>query len=331
MRCLCCGREIAEKASAQEREARWHSSCVRKFFGTSTLPELDISEDTLTRIAAESTNKGFTVPGVQKKMSLHLTADGGKPRLTLVNYPTGYILKPQTELYEALPEAEYLVMQMAQETGIATVPYALIRMAGDDTAPAYITKRIDRVLPTKKYPELKLLAMEDFCQLEQRLTEDKYQGSYERCAKVVSRYSLRPGIDLSELFLRVVFSFVVGNSDMHLKNFSLIETAAGSRDYVLSAAYDMLPVNVILPEDDEQLALTVKGKKRNIRRNDFLKFAETAEIPRDAAVKMIQKIILMKDKYLGLCEESYLPDHLKERFGGLIKERTDALRQFKDA
>ena len=331
MKCLCCGREIAEKASEQERETQWHSSCVRKFFGTSMLPELDISEDTLTRIAAESTNKGFTVPGVQKKMSLHLTADGGKPRLTLVNYPTGYILKPQTELYEVLPEAEYLVMQMAQETGIATVPYALIRMAGDDTAPAYITKRIDRVLPTKKYPELKLLAMEDFCQLEQRLTEDKYQGSYERCAKVVSRYSLRPGIDLSELFLRVVFSFVVGNSDMHLKNFSLIETAAGSQDYVLSAAYDMLPVNVILPEDDEQLALTVKGKKRNIRRNDFLKFAETAGIPRDAAVKMIQKIILMKDKYLGLCEESYLPDHLKERFGGLIKERTDALRQFKDA
>lgn len=325
MKCLCCGREIAEKASVQERETRWHTSCVRKFFGTSTLPELDISEDTLTRIAAESTNKGFTVPGVQKKMSLHLTSDGGKPRLTLVNYPTGYILKPQTELYEALPEAEYLVMQMAQETGIATVPYALIRMAGDDTAPAYITKRIDRVLPTKKNPELKLLAMEDFCQLEQRLTEDKYQGSYERCAKVVSRYSQRPGLDLSELFLRVVFSFVVGNSDMHLKNFSLIETVAGSQAYVLSAAYDMLPVNVILPEDDEQLALTVNGKKRNIRRNDFLKFAESAGIPRDAAVKMIQKIILMKDKYMGLCEESYLPDSLKERFCFLMEERIKAL------
>ncbi len=146
MKCLCCGKEILEKASLQEQETQWHSSCVRKFFGTASLPELDISEDTLTRIATESTNKGFTVPGVQKKMSLHLTADGGKPRLTLVNYPTGYILKPQTEQFVALPEAEYLVMQMAQKTGIATVPFALIRTAGANATMAYITKRIDRFL-----------------------------------------------------------------------------------------------------------------------------------------------------------------------------------------
>ena len=124
----------------------------------------------------------------------------------------------------------------------------------------------------------------------------------------------------------MVFSFVVGNSDMHLKNFSLIETAAGSQTYVLSEAYDMLPVNVIIPEDDEQSALTVNGKKHNIRRNDFLKFAETAGIPRDAAMKMIQKIISMQDKYLNSCEASYLPNDLVERFKVLIEERTDVLR-----
>lgn len=326
MKCLCCGKEILEKASAEEKKTQWHASCVRRFFGTSTLPELDISEDTLTRIAVESTNKGFTVPGVQKKMSLHLTAEGGKPRLTLVNYPTGFILKPQTEQYEALPEAEYLVMQMAQKTGIATVPCALIRMSGSEAACAYITKRIDRVLPTKKEPILKLLAMEDFCQLEHRLTENKYKGSYERCAKIVSRYSVQPGLDLSELFLRVVFSFAVGNSDMHLKNFSLIETAAGSQSYVLSKAYDMLPVNVILPEDDEQLALTVNGKKHNIRRNDFLKFAEVSGISRDAAVKMIHKIFTMKDQYQQMCADSYLPEYLKERFCVLLEERINALK-----
>ena len=325
MKCLCCGKEISDKASVQEKNTQWHFSCVRRFFGTGSLPELDISEDTLTRIAVESTNKGFTVPGVQKKMSLHLTADGGKPRLTLVNYPTGFILKPQTEQFEALPEAEYMVMQMARKTGIATVPYALIQMSGSGTVCAYITKRIDRILPTKKEPTLKMLAMEDFCQLEQRLTENKYQGSYERCAKVISRYSIQPGLDLSALFLRVVFSFVVGNSDMHLKNFSLIETAAGSQSYVLSGAYDMLPVHVILPEDDEQLALTVNGKKHNIRRNDFLKFAEVSGISRDAALKMIGKILSMKEQYLQICEESYLPEHLKERFFALIKERTGAL------
>ena len=125
---------------------------------------------------------------------------------------------------------------------------------------------------------------------------------------------------------RVVFSFVVGNSDMHLKNFSLIETAAGSQNYVLSQAYDMLPVNVILPEDNEQLALTVNGKKQHIHRNDFIKFAESSGIPREAAGKMIQKLLSLQDKYLRLCEESFLPDHLKERLSSLIIERTDALK-----
>ena len=327
MRCLCCGKELSAEASLQELAAQWHSNCVRKFFGTSILPELDTSEATLALIAAESTNKGLTVPGVQKKISLHLTSGGGRPRLTLVNYPTGFILKPQTAEYEALPEAEYLVMQMARETGIATVPFALIRMSGDYFSTSYITRRIDRILPTRKNPTLKLLAMEDFCQLEQRLTENKYQGSYERCAKVISRYSQRPGLDLSELFLRLVFSFLVGNSDMHLKNFSLVETSAGSQRYVLSEAYDMLPVNVILPEDDEELALTVNGKKHHIHRNDFLKFAETSGISREAAVKMIQKLLSMQDQYLRMCEESYLPNHLKERLVVLINERAAALRQ----
>ena len=317
MKCLCCGKPLPDTAQGQ-----WHAACIRRFFGSSALPELDISEETLTRIATESTNKGYTVPGVQKKMSLHLTTDGGRPRLTLVNYPTGYILKPQTELYEALPEAEYLVMRMAEATGIATVPYALIRM-GEQTA--YITKRIDRILPTRKNPSLTLLAMEDFCQLEQRLTEDKYRSSYERCAKVVTRYSRRPGLDLSELFLRVVFSFAIGNSDMHLKNFSLIETEAGSQLYVLSAAYDMLPVNVIVPEDAEQMALPLNGKKRNLHRNDFLSFADSAAISREAAGKMIQKVVSMRDKYHALCAESYMPEVLKERLDVLMDERLDVL------
>ncbi len=327
MRCLCCGKPITEKASAAETEAQWHSACIRRFFGTRVLPELDISEESLTRIALENSNKGITVPGVQKKMSLHLKTNEGTPRLTLVNYPSGYILKPQTEHFEALPEAEHLVMQMAQATGISVVPHALIRMpSGNRFSVAYITKRIDRILPTRNDPGIRMLAMEDFCQLEQRLTENKYQGSYERCAEVVSRYSQNPGLDLSELFFRIVFSFAVGNSDMHLKNFSMIETAPASQKYVLSEAYDMLPVNVILPGDTEQLALTLNGKKRNIRRNDFLKFADAKGLPQDAAVKMIRKTISMKERYLAMCRESDLPATIKERFCGLIEERTAALQ-----
>lgn len=305
-------------------ETQWHRTCVRKFFGTRVLPEMDITEKTLELIAAESTNKGFTVPGVQKKMSLHLTTDGVRPRLTLVNYPMGYILKPQTDQYQALPEAEFLVMQMAGLTGIPTVPYALLHAADGF---AYITKRIDRCLPEQKNGTLQMLAMEDFCQLDLRLTEDKYRGSYERCAKIIAKYSQSVGLDLSELFLRVVFSFVVGNSDMHLKNFSLIETAAGNRVYRLSAAYDMLPVNIIVPEDPEQLALTVNGKKRNLHRNDFLKFAESIALPRPAAERMLNMVISMLPRYQMMCENSYLPNDMKERFATLLNERSDNLRR----
>ena len=205
MNCLCCGKPLKT-----DDGTLWHKACIRRFFGTTTLPEIKIDEDTLTALALENTGKGVTVPGVQKKLSLHLLSDTASPRLTLVDYPTGYILKPQVADFEALPQAEHLVMSMADATGIATVPHALICQNGEI---AYLTKRIDRRFGENS---VELLAMEDFCQLDRRLTEDKYRGSYERCAKVIRQYSSRKQLDLSELFLRLVFSYVVGNSDIHI-------------------------------------------------------------------------------------------------------------------
>ena len=312
--CLCCGKPLKT-----ETEHGWHKSCVKSFFGTAEFPDIDVSEDVLNQIAVDNTTKGFTVPGVQKKLSLHLSKDD-TPRLTLVNYPTGYILKPQTEEYPALPEMEYLVMQMAEASGIKTVPYALLRLPLQGNAFAYITKRIDR-------KDGQMLAMEDFCQLDGRLTDDKYRGSYERCGKIVAKYSVNSGLDLSQLFYRIVFSFAVGNSDMHLKNFSLIETEEGKSEYVLSAAYDMLSTNVVIPEDNEQMALTINSKKQNICRKDFIVFAETIGVPQKAAEKMIEKTVKLKDKYIVMCKESYLPDDKKEALEKLIEERMAILER----
>lgn len=311
--CLCCGKPLKPSATELEQKNSWHVSCIRDFFGTSKFPDIDVSEEVLNQLAIENTNKGYTVPGVQKKLSLHLSREDN-PRLTLVNYPTGYILKPQTEEYAALPEMEYLVMQMAEATGIKTVPYALMRLPSQNNAFAYITKRIDRI-------DHQMLAMEDFCQLDGRLTEDKYRGSYERCGKIIARYSSAKGFDTTELYLRVVFSFAVGNSDMHLKNFSLIETAEGSETYALSAAYDMLSTNVVIPADQEQLALTLNGKKQNIRRKDFMVFAEALGIPEKSAEKMIAKVVKLKDKYIAMCRASYLPKDMKESLEKLVEER----------
>lgn len=320
MNCLCCGRPLLDSAGKEELSSRWHASCVKKFFHTNKLPDIDISEESVQRIAAESTRKGYTVPGVQKKLSLHLES-GKEPRLTIVNYPLGFILKPQTTEYQALPEAEYLVMQMAAATGIKTVPFALLRMAEDQDRFAYITKRIDRILPNNKTGQTQMLAMEDFCQLDGRLTQDKYRGSYERCAKIITKYSMNSGLDLSELFLRIVFSYAIGNSDMHLKNFSLIETTSSSQSYVLSAAYDMLPTNVVMPEDTEQLALTLNGKKTHLHRSDFLTFADTSAIPAKSAEKMLSKIASMRPTYLAMCRSSYLPESMKKSMENLIIQR----------
>ena len=315
MNCLCCGKEL-HKAN----EVGWHKACIKRFFGTTKLPKIEIDETTLKLLVEDTVKKGFTVPGVQKKLSLHLVSDDNKPRLTLVNFPTGYILKPQVSEYEALPESEHLIMSMADMAGISTVPHALIR--GDDGI-AYITKRVDRKLHDGR---VEMLAMEDFCQLDLRLTEDKYRDSYERCAKIIKRYSSRVGIDMTEFFVRLVFCFVVGNSDMHLKNFSLVETAECTGEYVLSPAYDLLPVNANMPADKEQFALTMNGKKMNIHRRDFLKFADTCDISQAVAEKLIESIIKFTPQWIKLCDDSLLPSELKKRLKTIIYERTAVLK-----
>lgn len=172
--------------------------------------------------------------------------------------------------------------------------------------------------------------MEDFCQLAERLTTDKYKGSYEKCGRIVKDHSIKPGFDLAELFTRVVFSFVTGNSDMHLKNFSLMETEPGSREFVLSAAYDMLPVNIILPEDKEEMALTLNEKKKRLKKQDFMAFADKCEISETAAEKMIFKICSLKDKFMAACEESYLPKVYIEQTKQLISERIEKLNRLNE-
>ena len=314
MNCLCCGRPLKEPA-----ESGWHKNCVKRFFGTTVLPEIDISPSGLEAIANETVRKGLTVPGVQKKLSLHLHSDRRRPRLTLVDHPTGYILKPQVEEYPFMPESEHLVMCMADACGISTVPHALIRHGGET---AYITKRVDRRIGAD---HIEKLAMEDLCQLDQRLAQDKYRGSYERCAKVIDRYSSRSRLDMTELFLRLVFCFATGNSDMHLKNFSIIETSEGSGEYVLSPAYDLLPVNLLLPEDKDEFALTMNGRKRNLRFRDFLEFAGSAGIAEETARRMIDFILAKKQLMLSLCEESLMPDGMKEDFMKLIERRSYVL------
>ena len=309
MNCLCCGKTLKN-----DDGTGWHKACVKRFFTTTKLPDIDIDDQKLKVLAEESINKGYTVPGVQKKLSLHLLSELGNPRLTLVNYPTGYILKPQVDQFKAMPEAEQLVMSMADMIGISTVPHALIKGNGQM---AYITKRVDRIF---EKTTVEMLAMEDFCQLDYRLTQDKYKGSYERCAKIIEKYSSRVGLDMAEFYMRIVISFVTGNSDMHLKNFSLLETAPGSQEFMLSPAYDMLPVNIV-SNDTEETALALNGKKSNLRKKDFFALAAACHLSSAAAEKMIGNLIKKVDVLISIAEHAEIPDDIRQACIALLIER----------
>ena len=310
--CLSTGNTLKE----EEREVGWTRGAIRAMFGADCLPRINLNEKTLQGVALSHVKQGQTVAGVQKKLSLGFDPKD-KKRLTIADYPTGYILKPQGEL-PFFPEAENLVMQMADRARIPTVPHGLLPM--EDENLAYICKRIDRRNGQK-------VAMEDFCQLSKRLTENKYSGSYESGKNIIDRYSSRPRIDIVEYFVRLVFCFLTLNSDMHWKNFSLVESEDG---FVMSPAYDLLPVNLVYPADKEETALTLNGKKKGLRLEDFLSFAlageEQVRIAEKTARRLIQKLLSYEDAFISLIERSYLNKEYKNRFISLMKERFDRLR-----
>lgn len=306
--CLSCGKEL------NDENKLWHDRCVAKVFGTKELPIIDLDEKSIEELARHRVDLSYTVPGVQKKLSLGLSKKDER-KLTLVDYPSGFILKSQVKGEGTdFPEGENLTMCLAECCGIRVVPHGLLCLK--DGSRAYITRRIDRV-------DGKAIAMEDFCQLSGRLTEDKYHSSYEQCKKVIAKFSDSKKADLSRFVYLLLFCYLTGNSDMHLKNFSLIEN---NGVYSLSAAYDLLPVNVVFPSDKEEFALTLHGKKKNVTKNDFIKFA-SSEDPREnlegkEVVRMMKKLISFIPKMFELIDHSSLSEKHKEEFKALILERS---------
>jgi serine/threonine-protein kinase HipA len=199
----------------EDGQTDFHPTCSKKIFDSSAAPVLPDLEKEMYDLALVAVRSRATVTGVQPKLSLEIANGRTKiepERFTIVGLWGNYILKPPTPKYPQMPEVEDLTMHLAELSKIPTVPHSLIRMQSGTLA--YITKRIDR---TKKGK----LHMEDMCQLTERLTEQKYDGSYEQIAKAILKYSSNPGLDVVNFFEQVLFSFLTGNADMHLKNFSL--------------------------------------------------------------------------------------------------------------
>ena len=161
--------------------------------------------------------------------------------------------------------------------------------------------------------------MEDMCQLTERLTENKYHGSYEQIAKAIIKFSVNPVLDVINFFEQVLFSFLAGNADMHLKNFSLIyQPNIGP---VLSPAYDMVATNIVNLIDDEDLALTLNGKKKKIQRNDFITAFNTLKIDKKQQENIFRRMENVKEMWLEFIGQSFLNDEYKLAYRNLIKNR----------
>ena len=311
-KCLYCYKELCEG----ERDL--HKACSGKICGTSSVPELPYTRENLTDLAKQVIRSQTTLTGVQAKLSLDINK--GKKnetgRFTIVGLWGRYILKPQTERFAHLPELEDLTMHLAELAKMLVVPHSLVRFADGELC--YITRRIDRTDKGDKLP------MEDMCQLTERLTEHKYKGSYEQIAKAILRYSSVPKLDMTNYWEQVIFSWITGNADMHLKNFSLYSKKQG--EYVLAPAYDMLSTALVMPEDTEELALTLNGKKRKIKKEDFIISMRASGLNDKVIENILTKFIMSKNKWFEFIDMSFLPDHMKDRFKVLITEKLDILQ-----
>ncbi len=310
-KCLYCYKELTEG------ETDFHKKCAKKMFGTPYVPELPYTRENLTDLAKQVIRSQTTLTGVQAKLSLDINKEGknGNNRFTIVGLWGRYMLKPQTERFDNLPENEDLTMHMAELAKIKVVPHSLIRFADGELC--YITRRIDRTNQGEKMP------MEDMCQLTERLTEYKYKGSYEQIAKAIRKYSSVPKLDLVNYWEQVVFSWITGNADMHLKNFSLYSQQRGV--YLLTPAYDLLSTALVMPEDTEELALTLNGKKRKLKKKDFVTSMQVSELSEKVIENIFEKFFHVRDKWFQCIDVSFLPAEQKEQYKQIIREKLASL------
>ena len=303
-KCLYCYQPL------EEGQKDFHSGCARKFFGTKDVPSIEYRHEDLDSLAEQVIRAQTSLTGVQPKLSLNLSKHEGCSRLTIVGLWGDYIFKPQTESYPQLPENEDLTMHLAEAARISVVPHSLFRLADGELG--YITKRSDRTKNGEK------IDMEDRCQLTVHPTEYKYKGSHEQIAKTIAQYSSTPKLDLTNYMQLLLFCFVTGNIDMHLKNFSLYRP---SEKYLLTPAYDLLNVAIANPEDKEELALPLSGRKAKLHLDDFLKAAKTMGLEEKVVQRLIAGIHQAFPKWQQLIKDSFLSEDMKSAYLDLITSR----------
>jgi serine/threonine-protein kinase HipA len=309
-KCLYCYQEI-ETSDNQD----YHIQCNKIFYGSNDAPVLPYDFNDMEMLAKQIVDLSISIPGVQPKLSLgvikNALTDGHNGRLTVMDALEGlYILKPQNTQYEQMPENEHLSMKLAALFKIDVVPHNLIRLTSGELC--YITKRIDRKSNGSK------IHMIDFLQILE--LEDKYKGTSELLGKTIGQLSVNRLQDKLRFFEITLFNFLIGNNDMHLKNFSMCLSEIG---WVLSPSYDLLNVKIILPKDEEDLALMLGGKKKNFNKEYFNRFGAILDLNIKQIQFVYKKLVDWLPAAFQLIDSSFLHQKTKQQYKSLIQQRVN--------
>ena len=283
-------------------DQHYHGKCAKGFFGTTEMPTLELDKKLLKDLADQTINQRIAVTGVQPKLSVTLEKHQGNGRLTIVGLWGEYILKPQHPELPSMPETEDLTMHLAELFDIQVCDHTLLRAT--DGSLVYLAKRFDREKARK-------IHIEDFCQLSELLTENKYKSSYERAGKLILKHCTNTGLDKLRYFELLLFSYLSGNNDMHLKNFSLIHK---ENSIELSPAYDLLNVNLIFPKDQEEMALQLNARKKKIQLRDFEALGTVLSIPDKVRSNSYKKFSSMNETVEKMIRASFLKGGMQERY-----------------
>ena len=304
-KCLYCYKPLLEN------EQDFHAVCTKRMFGTNQAPKIDFNLKDLEKLAKEIVVRSIAITGVQPKLSLDLEKHRNQiSRLTIVGLYGNYILKPPSKEYRELLQNEDLTMHLANIVKIKVAQHCLIRLHSGELA--YITKRFDRSKKSK-------IAVEDFCQLSENLTEHKYRGSIEKVAKITNKYTTNKGLEILRLFELVLFCYLTGNADMHLKNFALLENTFG--EYELAPAFDLLSTALVIPDDKEESALTINGKKSRITKGDFDTLASSMDINEKVLFRIYNKFNSVLPTWIEFIKQSYLSKAMQDKYIQLIKAK----------
>ncbi len=275
----------------------------------SGLHKLPFSSQELRQEAASRAGK-MSIQGVQPKLSARLRIK--EQRFELVDQQGKYILKPQTADYREVPENEDLTMRMASLAGIEVPLHGLLHGKNGDLT--YFIRRFDRAGHKEK------LHVEDFAQLDSKIRETKYQSSMEQVARIIETYCTFPVLEKVKLFRLTLFCYLIGNEDMHLKNFSIIR----NNDVItLSPAYDLVNTTIVLPRAREELALPLNGKKHNLNRHDLVDYfgRERLGIDQRTIDNILHEIDKIQPQWHSLLDISFLSSELKEKYRQILAKR----------